>query len=149
MRYSSWQDRIPFLLIFEIATSIELFQEKLSRQTICHLQGTAFEGRDASEILDVLFKSATTREGTKGLWIGSGASKLLLDRQTEHIPSANSFITSLKVSRMTYGRQLLTEQYMYLTHFYNNALSVMLSKEQLPLTKHHFATIRNLQSFKR
>ena len=95
--YSSWQDRIPFILIFEIATSIELFREKLSRQTIRRLRGESFETRNAIEILDVLFQAATTPDSSKSLWLGAATSKLLLDRQTEHVQSAKGLISGLKV----------------------------------------------------
>lgn len=83
--------------MFELAASVELFQEKLSRQTIRLLRGVTFEARSASEILDVLFRAATTPTDTKTLWLGPAASKLLLDRQTDHIQSAKGFIFGLKV----------------------------------------------------
>lgn len=94
---SSWQDRIRFILLFEIGTSVALFQEKLSRQAARQLRGTLFETRSATEVLDVLFRCATSPDLTNFLWLGPGASRLLLDRQTEHIPSARDFISLLKV----------------------------------------------------
>ncbi|KAL8694041.1 MAG: hypothetical protein Q9218_001219 [Villophora microphyllina] len=40
---SLWMNRIPFVLLFAIKTSIEFFQEKLSQAAIRHLQGVQFE----------------------------------------------------------------------------------------------------------
>ena len=85
------------MLLFEIGTSVELFQEKLSRQAIGQLHGTLFENKSATEILDALFRCATSPIDTSFLWLGAGASKLLLDRQTEHVQNAKDFMSSLKV----------------------------------------------------
>jgi len=95
--YSSWQGRIPFVLLFEIATSVELFQEKLPRATIRRLQETAFETEDAAETLELMFESATMPRESRVLYIGPNVFKMLLDRQMEHTQSAQAFIGSLKV----------------------------------------------------
>lgn len=86
-----------FILLFEIGTSVNLFQEKLSRRAIHRIRGTLFETKSATEVLDVLFRSATTAETSGFLWLGAGASRLLLDRQTEHFQSAKDFLANLKV----------------------------------------------------
>ena len=85
------------MLLLEIAVSVDLFQEKLSRNTVRRLRGTTFESKTASEILDILFRAATNADQENSLWLGPGASKLLLDRQTEQIQSAKGFISALKV----------------------------------------------------
>ena len=94
---SCWLDRIPFVLVFEVATSVELFQEKLSRHALRLLSATVFEAKSSTEILDLLFRCATSPDETRFLWLGANASKLLLDRQTEHIQSARGFITAMQV----------------------------------------------------
>ena len=102
---SSWQGRIPFLLLFEIATSVELFQEKLPRATIRRLQGTSFETKDAAETLELMVESATASDTTRFLFIGPNVYKMLLDRQMEYTQSAQAFIGSLKVC-MLYSRRI-------------------------------------------
>ena len=94
---SCWLDRIPFVLIFEVATSVELFQEKLSRHALRLLRATVFEAKSSTEILDLLFRCATSPDETRFLWLGANTSKLLLDRQTEHIQSARGFVTAMQV----------------------------------------------------
>ena len=98
MLSSSWQDRINLTLLIEIGTSVDLFQEKLSRQAIHQLQGTVFETKSATEVLDALFRCATSPDSSRCFWLGPGTSRLLLDRQTEHIQSAKDFISTQKVS---------------------------------------------------
>ena len=94
---SSWLDRIPFVLVIEVATSLDLFEERLPRKTLALLRATIFEAKTAAEILDVLFRAATNPSEERHIWLGPVASKLLLDRQTEHIQSAGGFISALKV----------------------------------------------------
>lgn len=86
------------MLLFEIATSVELFQEKLPRATIRCLQGTSFETKDAAETLELMFEAVTNPRESKILYVGPNVSKMLLDRQMEHTQSAQAFIGSLKVS---------------------------------------------------
>ncbi|MCJ1384856.1 hypothetical protein MMC17_007974 [Xylographa soralifera] len=134
---SSWQGRIPFVLIFEIGTSIDLFQEKLSRATIRRLQGISFETKDATETLEMMFRTVTAPEESRSLYIGAGLLKMFLDRQIEHVQSVQAFIQSLK--------------YAFMTHFFVNALSWMVhpSPATPTLQTEHNEAIRNLPSFRR
>ena len=90
---SSWSDRIPFVILFGIATSVELFQEKLSGDTINYLDGSAF----AIQQVDVeeIFKAFQSEQST--LWIGPGLGRIILQRQKDYIQSPSTFINSLKV----------------------------------------------------
>ncbi len=90
---SSWSDRIPFVLLFGIATSVELFQEKLSRDTIRHLDGAAFDVQQV-DVEDV-FKAFQSEQ--PALWVGPGLSRLILQRQKDYIQSQSTFMNSLKV----------------------------------------------------
>ena len=133
---SSWQDRVPFVLVFEVATSLELFESRLPRKTLSQLKATVFEAKTVAEIFDVLFRAATGPAGERHLWLGPAASRLLLDRQIEHIQSASGFIMTLK--------------YMHFMHFYNNALSVMLTEDSaVDFSKSHCQALRDLPSFQR
>ena len=130
----SWQDRIAFMILFEIAVSVELFQEKLPRNTVRQLCGTTFESKSASEILDLMFRAATSPDDKNPLYLGASTSKLLLDRQEEHIQSAKGFISALK--------------YMYMMHFFNNSLSVLLSERfDSFIEPIHRTSVRRLKSF--
>ncbi|MCJ1287384.1 hypothetical protein MMC26_006733 [Xylographa opegraphella] len=134
---SSWQGRIPFVLVLEIGTSIDLFQEKLSRATIRRLQGTSFEMKDAVETIEMMFRTATAPGESASLYIGAGLLKMFLDRQIEHIQSVHAFMQSLK--------------YAFMTHFFANALSwIVHSSPTIPtLQTEHCEALRNLPSFRR
>ena len=91
---SSWGDRIPFVLLFGIATSVELFQGKLSRDTIRQLDGSAFDVQQ-TDVKDV-FKAFQSEQPT--LWVGPGLSRIILQRQDDYIQTHSTFISSLKVT---------------------------------------------------
>lgn len=90
---SSWRKQIPFVLLFGIATSVELFYEKLSKDTIKYLDGSAIDAHqvDAEDI----FKAFQSEQPT--LWVGPELSRNILQRQKDYIQSHSSFINSLKV----------------------------------------------------
>ncbi|MCJ1417094.1 hypothetical protein MMC32_003433 [Xylographa parallela] len=134
---SSWQGRIPIVLIFEIGTSIDLFQEKLSRATVRRLQGVSFETKDAGETLEMMFRTVTAADDSRSLYVGAGLLKMCLDRQFEHVQSVQAFIQSLK--------------YAFMTHFFVNALSWIVhpSPATPMLQTEHYEAIRNLPSFRR
>lgn len=90
---SSWKDRIPFVLLFSIATSIELFQEKLPRETIRCLEGLDFSVKQLD--VEELFKAFQCEQPT--LWLGPDLSRSILQRQKEYIQSHFTFVNSLKV----------------------------------------------------
>ena len=91
---SSWNDRIPLVLLFGIATSVELFQEKLSRETIRLLDGSAFDVQQLD--IENVFKAFQSEQPT--LWVGPGLSRVILQRQKDYVQSHSTFIDSVKVT---------------------------------------------------
>lgn len=91
---SSWRGRIPFVLLFGIETSIELFQAKLSRSAVRCLQGKQFD----LEQVDVEEMFLSLHRDSSGLYLGPALSGVLLDRQKDYIQSPLAFIQALKVS---------------------------------------------------
>lgn len=81
------------MLLFGVATSIELFQEKLSKDTIRYLDGSAFDVRQAD--VEDIFKAFQVEQTT--LWVGPELSRAILDRQKDYIHSHSTFVNSLKV----------------------------------------------------
>ncbi|MCJ1338812.1 hypothetical protein MMC09_004101 [Bachmanniomyces sp. S44760] len=136
----SWLDRIPIILILEIETSIDLFQEKLSRSTIRQLSGTVFEAEALGDALELVFRTATRKVDQSRLWIGASLSKMLLDRQRDYTQSIPAFIDGLK--------------YAHMSHFFANPLSVLLAETKRDclternLQAEHCEAIRNLPSFR-
>ena len=91
---SSWNDRIPFVLLFGIATSVELFQENLSRDTIRYLHGSAFDVQQVD--IEESFKAFQSEQST--VWVGPGLSRNILQPQKDYIQSYSTFASALKVT---------------------------------------------------
>ena len=94
---SSWQDKIPLILVFETATSIELFQEKLPRAAIRRLRGTSFLARDPIETLELMFRCGTSPTTPGLFFLGASVCKMLMDRQIEYAHGTRALIQALKV----------------------------------------------------
>ncbi len=94
--YSSWNDRIPFVLLFGIATSIGLFQEKLSRATVRSLQGMRFDMEQLA--VDEILKVAVSLDEFRSLWLGPGLSNTMIQRHSDYVQSTSFFIETIKVS---------------------------------------------------
>ncbi len=93
---SSWMNRIPFVLLFGIATSIDLFHERLSRSASRCLYGKQFDIEQTSSILERVFEKAVAGVAAP-LRLGSAFVSSLLERQTDHLQSVQSFTAALKV----------------------------------------------------
>ena len=89
-------DRIPFVLLFGIATSIDLFQGRLSQATLNLLQATHFEINQVN--IDVLFKTIMTPVPPAELWLGPSLSRSILQRHTEFMQTTTDFVRSIKVA---------------------------------------------------
>ena len=100
---SAWNGRIPFVILFNIATSVELFQEKLSRDTIRRLDGAEFraEGIDVEEVFQ------TVNDYRSKLWLGPSLSDQMLQQQRDYVQSPLALKEAVKVSFLAMKR--LTE----------------------------------------
>ncbi|KAL8951161.1 MAG: hypothetical protein Q9222_002849 [Ikaeria aurantiellina] len=131
---SFWRDRIPFVCLFSIKTSVELFQEKLQRTTTQLLQGVQFEVKQID--IDSIFKAAMSLHRPGLFWLGHTISSMVLQAQQDLLQSVASFSRSL--------------QYASMTHMFANPLSVLLQEplngEMFP--EQIYECIRNLPSFK-
>ena len=90
---SSWNGRIPFVLLFGIATSVELFQDKMPRNTIRRLRGKEFklEQVDFDEIFEAI------HSGGFGVWLGPELSRMILQQHRDHFQSNHQVTQRLKV----------------------------------------------------
>ena len=94
--FSSWIDRIPFVVLFGIATSVDLFHERLSRAASRCLYGAQFDVEQTSLILERVFQNAVA--GSKApLRLGPVFVSSLMERQHDHVQSVQAFTTALKV----------------------------------------------------
>ncbi|KAH7416938.1 origin recognition complex subunit 3 N-terminus-domain-containing protein [Cadophora sp. MPI-SDFR-AT-0126] len=137
--FSSWKDRIPFVLLFGIATSVDLFHERLSQAASRSLEGRQFDVEQTSSLLERIFEKAVSG-GEASLRLGSKLVAELIERQEDHVQSVQSFVGALK--------------YSYMCHFYGNPLSLLNDASSGPslsklLQPQHFELIRMLPSFKK
>ncbi|KAM3089249.1 Origin recognition complex subunit 3 [Clarireedia jacksonii] len=137
--FSSWLDRIPFILLFGIATSVELFQERLPRAASRSLYGSQFDVEQTSSILEKIFQKVVAGPDTP-MRLGPNLLSSLMERQNDHVQSVPAFIGALK--------------YAYMCHFYANPLSILLGMREdsairTLLQPGHFEAIRTLPSFQK
>ncbi|KAH8602888.1 origin recognition complex subunit 3 N-terminus-domain-containing protein [Bisporella sp. PMI_857] len=135
--FNCWEDRIPFILLFGIATSVDLFHERLSRAASRYLSGTQFDVEQTSSILESLFQKVTASTNVP-VRLGPGFISSLMERQHDHVQSVQAFTSALK--------------YAYMFHFYSNPLAVLsnfteLSRMMNSLTPLHLEAVRKLSSF--
>ncbi len=97
--YSSWQDRIQFTVLFGIATSVELFQARLSKSTAQHLYGGQFDVVQANSVLENVFQDAIVSPDVM-LRLGPSLLRSLVERQHDQIAGIHAFTSSVKVRIM-------------------------------------------------
>lgn len=95
-RSSSWLDRIPFALLFGVATSVELFQARLLKSTCAHLYGDQFDVEQSAIVMEKIFKTSVAHAAAP-LRLGPSLLQTLLDRQQDQVAGLSMFISSLKV----------------------------------------------------
>ncbi|POS83507.1 hypothetical protein EPUL_003534, partial [Erysiphe pulchra] len=94
-KYSSWRDRIPFKLIFGIATSVDLFDERIPRAASRCISGHQFEAEQTSSLLQRIF-SRVIAGADIPLRLGTGLINALMEQQKDHAQNIQAFITALK-----------------------------------------------------
>ncbi|TPX25054.1 hypothetical protein DIZ76_010503 [Coccidioides immitis] len=132
----SWQDRIPLVFLFGVATSVDLFESRLPRSSVSLLQGRCFDIRDSVDSIQrIFFDLETCPDGT--LWLGHRVSNLLVEQSEDHFQSPERFSSSLK--------------YTYMAHFFANPLAVLLSNGicDKDFQPELCEAIRNIPSFRR
>ncbi|KAK3044039.1 hypothetical protein LTS18_002333, partial [Coniosporium uncinatum] len=132
---SAWSDRINFVLLFGIATSVENFHEKLPRATLRLLEGQQFDAAQSEEILEKVFWKSVD-DPHLALRIGPDLTQMLLDVQRDHVQSVAVFIDSIK--------------YACMSHCFANQVSVFLKGDLGfdEVTKEDMEALRNLPSFR-
>lgn len=97
----SWLDRIPFVLLFGIATSVELFHERLPRSATLCMQGVQFDVEQTSKTLVTIFQKVIASPDIR-LRLGGSFIAALLERQHDQVYSLQTFIAALKVRALCY-----------------------------------------------
>ncbi|KFA74810.1 hypothetical protein S40288_03511 [Stachybotrys chartarum IBT 40288] len=136
MLFNSWRPRIPFVLLFGVATSVDLLQARLLKAACRVIYGAQFDVVQTSTILETVFQTAVAACDVP-LRLGASTLRGMLDRQHDQVAGIQAFIASLK--------------YAYMSHFFANPLSLLLSADASgadALQAEHLEAIRNLPSFR-
>lgn len=113
---ASWTDRIPFVLLVGISTTVELFEARLPKSTIRVLTPSVFDiSSHASNPMFEIF-TATQNDPNNQLWLGPVAAAALLEKSKEQETTPEVFSRAIK--------------YAYMSHFFANSLSVLLSPDE-------------------
>jgi origin recognition complex subunit 3 len=131
---SSWLDRIPFVCLFNVATSVEFLQQRLSRSAVRCLDGRLFDAAPSSAETQLVFSAITHPEAR--LWLGPTLLASALERQSDYIQSVDELVDVV--------------EYAYMSSYYANALSIFLEPTIKPksIPDDHFEALRNLPSFR-
>ncbi|KAI8690735.1 hypothetical protein NCS56_00064600 [Fusarium sp. Ph1] len=129
--FNSWRPRIPFTLLFGIATSVELLQARLLKSACQLIYGAQFDVIQTSAILETVFKAAVAAADAPIL-LGTSLLRSMLDRQHDQVSGIQTFTMSLK--------------YAYMCHFYANPLSVL--RHTSSLQAEHTEASRHVSSFR-
>lgn len=141
----SYISKIPFKLILSVATSLEVFQGKLSRSCIRQMQGVSFHAEIKHGVSKALEVTMFTFN-PQSLLLGPKLFSTLVDRQTQSMESIDAFTSSLK--------------YVYMSHYYSNPFVVLVKSREWTgdpeeigvnqlLSPEHFKALRLLNSFRR
>ncbi|KAL1794760.1 hypothetical protein ACET3X_006576 [Alternaria dauci] len=132
----SWLDRLPFVLLFGIATSAESFEERLAGNSLRYLDGQKFDVTQSDEIVEKLFRASIASTDAR-LHVGANLCSRMLDRQKDHVQNTQDFCDGLK--------------YAYMSHFYASVPSVFLKNDITfkNVSADAFEAARTLPSFRR
>jgi len=83
-------------LLIGIATSIDIFHERLPRAALRCLSGQAFDVTKSEDVIERVFECSAANEDVV-LRIGAGLSDAILQRQRDHVQSVEAFNSALKV----------------------------------------------------
>ncbi|EME79035.1 uncharacterized protein MYCFIDRAFT_115667, partial [Pseudocercospora fijiensis CIRAD86] len=129
-----WQDRIPFAFLFNIATSVEFLQQRLSNEAVGCLNGRLFDAAVSIDETEQVFDALTAAD--TALWLGPNLMSSMLDRQGDYIQGIDSLRDSA--------------QYAYMSQHFANATTLFLDSELTfdVVPSDHFKALRILPSFR-
>lgn len=93
---SSWNDRIPFVLLFGIATSVDMFLDNISQATVKRLHCGIFNVVQLE--IEEIFKAASSLDAPVGPWLGPSLSSAILQRQKDYLQNISAFTQTLNAS---------------------------------------------------
>ncbi|KAG0351986.1 Origin recognition complex subunit 3 [Podila minutissima] len=138
---SNYQDRIQFVLLMGLATSMDALHQGLPKSALSLLQTRKFQMQQSNECLTAIVEDLFIHANV-GLMVGPLPLKQLIDQFMHYNFSVGGFVSNLK--------------YIVMHHYYANPLSILcdrsLSSESPALDlleEGHFDHLRMLPSFQR
>lgn len=129
-----WNDRIPFVFLLSVATSLDFLQQRISRDAVKCLAGRMFAVAPSEDEIERVMDAITGHETS--IWLGPSLLSAVLERQSDYIQSIDGFREAV--------------HYAYMSCYYANALSIFLGGDAKlkDIPKDHFEAARNTQSFR-
>jgi origin recognition complex subunit 3 len=113
---ASWTDRVPFVLLIGISTTVELFEARLPKSAIRILTPSVFDiSSHPNNPIHEIFM-ATQNDPDNRLWFGPVAAGALLEKFKEQETTPEMFSRAIK--------------YAYMSHFFANSLSILLGTDE-------------------
>lgn len=132
--FGYWRNRIPFVLLLNLATSVDFLQQRLTQAAVKCLSGRLFDVAPSSDVLEQVLDAVTSSDAPS--YLGPIVMGAALERQSDYIQSIDGFVDAL--------------QYAYMSNFYANPLSLFLKptlvREEVP--DDHFEALRTTNSFR-
>jgi origin recognition complex subunit 3 len=94
-------------VLFGIATSIEIFKDRLPKSAIRTIDGKQFDVVQSGDLFARAFTSTVVGEDV-GFRLGPSLANVLLQRQKQHIQSIEGFIEALQVCLPLPTRDLIS-----------------------------------------
>ncbi|OAL37389.1 hypothetical protein AYO20_03238 [Fonsecaea nubica] len=136
--FHSWSDRIPIILFVGISTTVELFESRLSRQTVSMLDAEIFATSPDFNLEDRLFDlyEAIQHDQTAEVFLGPSVVNKLATLAEDQGTTPATFARAIK--------------YAHMSHFFANPLSRLSTETTTkpPWSPVLCQAIRNLASFR-
>lgn len=97
--FKVWHARVSFVLLFGIATSVDSFQDRLSRTALRSLQGKEFDVVQSEELLEQVVLTLIDAKGDspRYVWLGPELVSMLMERQKDHVQNVTEFVDAVQV----------------------------------------------------
>ncbi|KAJ3043772.1 Origin recognition complex subunit 3 [Rhizophlyctis rosea] len=137
---SEYQDRLPIVFLFGIATTIETLHQSLPRSVLSLLRTEKFKLQNSQECINAIVEEIFIKNA-HGFKIGEHTYVHLIDSFQLHTLSIRSFVRGL--------------QYAMMDHYYANSLSILTDCDECSydeviglLNSTHALEMRMLRSFR-
>ena|ERR1700744_1718641 len=88
------RERLPITLVFGLATSLEIFQERLPVSTLRHLRGKQYDVVQRQQLLEEIFLATITGDNVQ-FRVGPSLVNAIMGRQRDNIQTIDDFIDNL------------------------------------------------------